>query len=154
MSVLSDLMSEAHQEHDPEEKRCGHCRKPLCFWPMAFRGDEFCCVDCTKYTHDWQQLDGPAGEDGGLHACTRCGAFEGATTTDCPGVPEAEWGTDFGWDQIYKAGGGVLSAYNAETPTSWFYPGGINYRGGQWRTNETHTSVLMARYYEWGDRVE
>ena len=23
--------------------------------------------------------------DGGLFACTRCGSFEGATTTDCPG---------------------------------------------------------------------
>lgn len=50
--------------------------------------------------------------DGGLSACTRCGAFEGAWPDDCPGVsmtPEQN-------DAVYA--------------------GQLNYRAGEWRDGE------------------
>lgn len=49
---------------------------------------------------------------GGLFACSVCGAFEGATPDECPGVKMTEMQTD----QVYA---GVL-----------------NYRAGEWRRNE------------------
>jgi hypothetical protein len=56
--------------------------------------------------------------DGGLFACTRCGAFEGATPDDCPGktmTPEQS-------DQVYA--------------------GTLNYRDVAWRIGECNRTML------------
>jgi hypothetical protein len=53
--------------------------------------------------HDWKQLDSME-----LDACTKCGSFEGAATTDCPGE---------------RMSHGLSEAV---------YCGEIDYRGGEW----------------------
>ena len=50
--------------------------------------------------------------DGGLFACSVCGAFEGATPDDCPGE-----------QMTYEQSGKV-------------YAGKLNYRDGAWREDE------------------
>lgn len=50
--------------------------------------------------------------DGGLSACTRCGAFEGSWPDHCPGEQMTEQQSDA------------------------VYSGELNYRGGEWRQGE------------------
>lgn len=59
--------------------------------------------------------------DGGLSACTRCGAFEGAWPDDCPGEP---------MDQEL-----VDRVYHGE----------VNYRDGEWREGEC-CEIMRPRY--------
>lgn len=70
----------------------GHAPSSECLVP----GDEPTADDIASATeHKWFECDGTYYDceqarcmfcDGGLSWCVRCSSFEGATTTDCPGV--------------------------------------------------------------------
>lgn len=65
--------------------------------------------DHTEYVCDGEHFESHCMFcDGGLTACTVCGAFEGATTTQCPGYQV----THDQWNEVYA--------------------GTLDYRHGQW----------------------
>ena len=57
---------------------------------------------------------------GGLFACTRCGSFEGATTTDCPGVQITRQQTDAIYTETldYRDGAWIAGP-SLSTPALW-----------------------------------
>ena len=56
---------------------------------------------------------------GGLFACDVCGAFEGATTTQCPGYRVSkDW-----WDEVYHCKLDYRNGHWVAQP-SWYCPGG------------------------------
>jgi hypothetical protein len=80
--------------------------------------------------HEWNECDRDDCYpcmwcEGGLAYCVRCGAFEGATTTDCPREPvgEGRWQDVYAGLVDYRAGEWRAEC-SRHTPAYWSTPAG------------------------------